>query len=288
MPPRAHRDRVDLLDEADRAALGAGRLAQGLEVRRGSSWPSRRSTSTGTTSPRRTGTAPRPRAAMALAVIVLPVPGRPSNSRPRRGVPPICSANCLCVWNRSMRAAHVLLDGVDADDVVEPDVDLLGPVDDVRRARRAQLRPDEQEQERARRTAPGPARAGRSPAARRHDRTAQERVDDDPRLDRDHERGGAVDPSAADPVALDGDVVRASSDGGRDLVGHRHAFPSAPGFRRRCVAGGAICPSWVRPGESAISDIPDHPNGPTRHPSVRSVLRRASTSTRLSPSPSVR
>ena len=31
-------------------------------------------------------------AAIALAVIVFPVPGSPSNSSPRRGVPPICSA----------------------------------------------------------------------------------------------------------------------------------------------------------------------------------------------------
>ena len=41
-------------------------------------------------------------AAMALAVMVLPVPGRPSNSSPRRGVPPIWSANRRWVWNRSI------------------------------------------------------------------------------------------------------------------------------------------------------------------------------------------
>ena len=224
---------------------------------------------------------------MALAVIVLPVPGRPSNSRPRRGVPPICSANCLCVWNRSIERRTSSLTGsmpmtsssrtstcsgrkTTCGERAEPS---CVPTSRSRSAREEQHGDQDQRVDRGH---------------RRHDRTAQQRVDDDPRLDRDHDGGGAVHPPAADPVALDGDVVRASSDGGRDLVGHRHAFPSAPGFRRRCVAGGAICPSWVRPGESAISDIPDHPNGPTRHPSVRSVLRRASTSIRLSPRPSVR
>ena len=55
-------DGIDLLDEADGAALTASRRAQRLEVRRGSCGWSGRSTSTGTPTTTRTGTGRPPRA----------------------------------------------------------------------------------------------------------------------------------------------------------------------------------------------------------------------------------
>ena len=73
-------------------------------------------------------------AAIALAVIVLPVPGPPWNRIPRRVRPPIRSANRLVVEEQLQGPDHLVLDRVDADHVVQPDVDLLGPVDRVRRA----------------------------------------------------------------------------------------------------------------------------------------------------------
>ena len=80
--PRGAGDGVDLLDEADGAALLAGRLAQRLEVASGSCGSSGRSTSTGTPTTTRTGTARRPRAPW-------PWPCRSCRCRagPRRGSP---------------------------------------------------------------------------------------------------------------------------------------------------------------------------------------------------------
>ena len=91
-PPRAEADGVDLLDEADRAALAAGGLAQRPEV--GADLAGGRAVvhRLERRRRRRTGTARRPRAAIALARCVLPVPGRPLEQqaaaracRPSRG-----------------------------------------------------------------------------------------------------------------------------------------------------------------------------------------------------------
>ena len=128
-----HGDRVDFLDETDRAALAPRRLAQRLEVGAdlaGGGAVVHRLERGGRDEQERHAGLPRHR----LGQVGLSRARRAFEEQPAARGSAHLPAENLVGEEEVDRADHVLLDALDADDVIDADVDLLGAIQHVRRA----------------------------------------------------------------------------------------------------------------------------------------------------------
>ena len=131
-PPPGHRDRVDLLDEADRSTFAPRCLAQRTEV--GADLACRRAVVHRLERRRRHEQEGHPGlAGHRLGHVRLAGSRQPFEEQPSPGSPAHLAGERAMREEQVEGTDHVLLDGIDPLDVVEGHADLFGPERDVRR-----------------------------------------------------------------------------------------------------------------------------------------------------------